>query len=74
MWYICILKYLEHCVAQTYLESMVLVLLYRDISSGGDSTARCVFSCLDELASSELRGLFLLLLAMLTTVVLEALW
>ena len=55
-----------------YLESMVLVLLYRDISSGGDSTARCVFSCLDELASGELSCLFLLLLAMLTTVVLEA--
>ena len=48
------------------------MLLYRDISSGGDSTARCVFGCLDELASGKLSGLFLLLLAMLTTVVLEA--
>ena len=48
------------------------MLLYRDISSGGNSTAGCVFGCLDELASSELSGLFLLLLAMLTTVVLEA--
>ena len=48
------------------------VLLYRDISSGGNSTAGCVFGCLDELASGELSGLFLLLLAMLTTVVLEA--
>ena len=48
------------------------MLMYRDISSGGDSTARCVFGCLDELASGELSGIFLLLLAMLTTVVLEA--
>ena len=48
------------------------MLLYRDISSGDDSTARCVFGCLAELASVELSGLFLLLLAMLTTVVLEA--
>ena len=48
------------------------MLLYRDFSSGGNSTAGCVFSCLDELASGELSGLFLLLLAMLTTVVLEA--
>ena len=45
------------------------MLWYRDISSGGDSTARCVFGCLDELASGELSGLFLLLL---TTVVLES--
>ena len=51
---------------------MVLLLLYRDISSGGSSTAGYVFACLDELASGELSGLFLLLLAMLTTVVLEA--
>ena len=48
------------------------MLLYRDISSGGDSTARCGFGCLAELASGELSGLFLLLLSMLTTVVLEA--
>ena len=48
------------------------MLLYRDISSGGYSTAGCVFGCLDELASGELSGLFLLLLAMLTMVVLEA--
>ena len=45
------------------------MLLYRDISSEGDSTARCVFGCLAELASGELSCLFLLLLAMLTTVV-----
>ena len=51
---------------------MVLMLLYRDISSGGDSTARWVFGCLDELVSAELSCLFLLLLAMLTMVVLEA--
>ena len=48
------------------------MLLYRDISSGGDSTARCVLGCLDELASGKLSGLFLLLWALLTTVVLEA--
>ena len=48
------------------------MLMYRDISSGGYSTAVCVFDCLDELASGELSGLFLLLLAMVTTVVLEA--
>ena len=48
------------------------MLLYRDISSGGSSTAGCVFACLDELASGELSGLFFLLLAMLTTVVFEA--
>ena len=48
------------------------MLLYKDISSGGNSTAGCVFVSLDELASGELSGLFLLFLAMLTTVVLEA--
>ena len=45
-----------------YLESMVLILLYRDISSGGDSTAGCFFGCLDEWASGELSGLFFLAL------------
>ena len=48
------------------------MLLYRDISSGDDLTARCVYRYLDELASGELSGLFLPVLAMLTTVVLEA--
>ena len=48
------------------------MLLYRDISSEGDSTARCVLSCFDELALGELSGLFLLLLAILTMVVLES--
>ena len=48
------------------------MILYRDISSGGGSTARCVFSGLDELALGELSSLYLLLLAMLTMVVLEA--
>ena len=50
------------------------MLLYRDISSGGNSTARCLYGCWDdhELASGELSSLFLLLLAMLTTMVLEA--
>ena len=47
-------------------------VLYRDISSGGNSTTRCIFGCLDRLASGELSSLFLLKLAMLTTVVLEA--
>ena len=31
-----IFKKLERCVAQTYLESWVLVFLYRGISSGGN--------------------------------------
>ena len=48
------------------------MLLYRDISSGGNSTAGCVIGCLDELMPGELSDLFLLFLAMLTTVVLEA--
>ena len=35
-------------------------VLYRDISSGGNSTARCVFGCLDELASRFLMALYIL--------------
>ena len=49
-----------------------LAILYRGISSGGSWTARKVFACFEELTSGELSSLFLLLLAVLTTVVLEA--
>ena len=55
-----------------YLDSRFLAILYRGISSGGSWTAGKVFACFEELTSGELSCLFLLLLAVLTTVVLEA--
>ena len=67
-----VLKKLVRCVALMYFERRFLAVLYKGISSAGSSTMTRLFCCWGVAASGELNGLFLPVLAVLTTVVFDA--